>query len=126
MTDKDKAERRKLSLKLDPQRPTPRTDAVAIGIATRASCSAITELARSLERSLSERGEECERLRGKLAELRSKNGKRPCDCSMCDCGNSGDTYTVGSWDGTDWALNELASALSAAEAGGDTSTRSKT
>ena len=56
----------------------------------------------------SQREEECERLRGKLAELRSKNGKRPCDCSMCDCGNSGDTYSVGSWDGADWVLNELA------------------
>ena len=113
-----------------PQRPTPRTDEEEFGCCNVGNdCTGhagLSDFARSLERSLSERGEECERLRGKLAELRSKNGKRPCDCSMCDCGNSGDTYTVGSWDGTDWALNELASALSAAEAGGDTSTRSKT
>ena len=92
-----------------PQRPTPRTDAVAIGIATRASCSAITELARSLERSLSERAEECERLRGLLREaaklLWSHNG-------------AGQEKA--------WALSEKIDAFSTAEAGGDTSTRSKT
>ena len=77
-----------------PQRPTPRTDARENAAADATSyCLDGWAFARSLERSLSEREEECERLRGKLAELRSKNGKRPCDCSMCDCGNSGDTST---------------------------------
>ena len=48
-------------------------------------------------------------LREFIAGLRAKNGKRPCDCTSCDCGNSGDTYSVGSWDGTEWALKELES-----------------
>lgn len=33
--------------------------------------------------------------------------------SGCDCGNAGDTYGVGSWDGTDWALTEIEKALQA-------------
>jgi hypothetical protein len=46
-----------------------------------------------------------------IATLREKNGKRPCDCTSCDCGNSGDTYSAGSWDGSDWILNEIEKAL---------------
>lgn len=45
-----------------------------------------------------------------LTKLRALNGKRPCDCTSCDCGNSGDAYSAGSWDGTDWALNALTTA----------------
>ena len=48
-----------------------------------------------------------------LAELRAKNGKRPCDCQSCDCGNSGDTYSVGSWDGANWILGEVEAMLAA-------------
>lgn len=48
-----------------------------------------------------------------LQELRGKNGKRPCDCTSCDCGNSGDTYSVGNWDGADWILSQIEGHLSA-------------
>ena len=99
-----------------PQRPTPRTDALiagiegelgdgppliseaAIDIAVR--CRLI-DFARSLERSLSEREEECEMLRGLLREaaklLWSHNG-------------AGQEKA--------WALSEKIDAFSAAEAGG--------
>jgi hypothetical protein len=40
-------------------------------------------------------------------KMREMNGKRPCDCASCDCGNSGDTYSAGHWDGADWVLNVL-------------------
>jgi hypothetical protein len=43
----------------------------------------------------------------RLKELREKHGKRPCDCESCDCQNSGDTYSVGGWDGAEWVLKEL-------------------
>lgn len=46
-------------------------------------------------------------VRSIIAELREKNGKRSCDCTSCDCSNSGDTYSVGSWDGAEWVLAEL-------------------
>ena len=46
-----------------------------------------------------------------LDELAKKNGHRPCDCTSCECGNSGDTYSVGSWDGSQWVINELRKAL---------------
>ena len=91
-----------------PQRPTPRTDA-ALEKPTFEAYGRLGEFARSLERSLSEREEECERLRGLLREaaklLWSHNG-------------AGQEKA--------WALSEKIDALSAAEAGGDTSTRSKT
>lgn len=53
----------------------------------------------------------------KLEELRKTNGERSCDCTSCECGNSGNTYSVGSWDGADWVLNELAKALAEQPAG---------
>ena len=46
----------------------------------------------------------------RLRALRAKNGKRPCDCASCDCGNFDDRYTVGCWDGSDWVLNEIEAA----------------
>lgn len=48
-----------------------------------------------------------------LAALRERQGKRPCDCESCDCGNSGDTYSVGSWDGANWILGEVEAMLAA-------------
>ena len=54
-------------------------------------------------------------LSGLLDELEAKNGKRICDCSSCDCGNSGNTYSVGSWDGADWILQEIRKAIASKE-----------
>lgn len=59
------------------------------------------------------------RVRKFLAEaekLRDTNGKRPCDCENCECNNSGDTYSVGNWDGANWVLSLL---LTPKELGGD-------
>ena len=95
-----------------PQRPTPRTDAVAIGIATRASCSAITELARSLERSLSEREEECERLRDALQGLLEQVD------SLDDYTLTRDVEMYKAQACWDDAIRTAIDALSAAEAGG--------
>lgn len=46
-----------------------------------------------------------------IADLRVKNGKRPCGCESCDCANVGDAENVGSWDGADWVLNEIDKAI---------------
>lgn len=68
-----------------------------------ADCSLATAIRNALGKAPS--------VQGVIETLRAKNGKRSCDCTSCDCANSGDTYSVGAWDGADWVLNEIEKAI---------------
>ena len=100
-----------------PQRPTPRTDARENEAADVTSyCLDGWAFARSLERSLSEREEECERLRGKLAGLavvREKIGDAAYEWGQYVTEDSAPRTIV---DHMEAAFDSAVAALSAAEA----------
>ena len=105
-----------------PQRPTPRTDEEEFGCCNVGNdCTGhavLSDFARSLERSLSEREEECERLRGKLARLavvREKIGDAAYEWGQYVTEDSAPRTLV---DHMEAAFDSAVAALSAAEAGG--------
>ena len=107
-----------------PQRPTPRTDARENAAADATSyCLDGWAFARSLERSLSEREEECERLRADARRYRWLREKGDIDAVVDLLDEFHGITRLKTSGELDTAID---AALSAAEAGGDTSTRSKT
>lgn len=73
--------------------------------------SRLRKYAECLSAEVARLGKDAQRVDAAIENCRTKNGKRSCDCETCDCSNSGDTYSVGSWDGADWVLNEINAAL---------------